>query len=130
MLFIHLVNKNQRQLQSLDGSEKKETDYLIDSGERERPFPPLRGFESHYSSIINAECFVINKLPLFIVRSLPCWINFSIYLSPISIFFSHSQSNLLMVYTLETAIWCLWWPPTAISGRKTITLFQACHRSS
>ena len=60
--------------------------------ERERPFPPLRGFESQYSSIINAECFVINKLPSFIVRGLPCWINSSIYLSPISIFFPiHNQ---------------------------------------
>ena len=113
LLFIYLVNKTQRILIKKQGLKRREkrTGIFYWLRRERKSITLLKGFEWHYSSIINAKCFVTNKLPVFIVQSLPYWINFYVYLCPISNYFFLIQSQIFS--------W-LSWPPTELSGRKKI----------
>ena len=91
LLAIYSLNEQNQRTKTRSRRGKKNRGLLL-TLERKKEYYPWKRFELHCGYTFNAEYFVTHEVPVFIVRSPPCWINFYVYLSPISIFFLiHNQ---------------------------------------
>ena len=85
LLAIYSLNE-QNQRTKARSRRGKRTGVFYWLWRERKSITPWKRFELHCDYTFNAEYFVIHEVPVFIVRSPPCWINFYVYLSPISIF--------------------------------------------
>ena len=86
LLAIYSLNE-QNQRTKARSRRGKRTGVFYWLWRERKSITPWKRFELHCDYTFNAEYFVIHEVPVFIVRSPPCWRNFYVYLSPISIFF-------------------------------------------